>query len=78
MLWLVRCSQVPVGGSFSGSRLDSSVSISDSPLVGLHPFLLPMFHPELSFFVGIAVLADASTAYSNVSPSLPQHTTGLA
>ena len=50
VLWLVRCSKVPVGGSFSGSRLDSPVSISDSPLVGLRPFLLPMFHPELPFF----------------------------
>ena len=70
VLWLVRCSKVPVGGSFSGSRLDSPVSTSDSPLVGLRPFLLPMFHPKLPFFVGIAVLADASTAYANVSPYL--------
>ena len=46
----IRCSKVPVGGSFSGSRLDSPVSISDSPLVGLRPFLLPMFHPQLPFF----------------------------
>ena len=70
VLWLVRCSKVPVGGSFSGSRLDSPFSISDSSLVGLRPFLLPMFHPELPFFFGIAVLADASTAYANVSHHL--------
>ena len=70
VLWLVRCSKVPVGGSFSRSRLDSPVSISDSPLVGLRPFLLPMFLPKLPFFVGIAVLADASTAYANVSSYL--------
>ena len=78
VLWLVRCSKVPVGGSFSGSRLDSPFSIFDSPLVGLRPFLLPMFHPELPFlYVGNAVLADASTAYANVSHHLPHNTTGF-
>ena len=53
VLWLVRCSKVPVGGSFSGSRLDSPFSISDSPLVGLRPFLLPMFHPDLLFSLAL-------------------------
>ena len=34
---------VPVSSSFSGSLLDSPFSISDSPLVGLRPFSLPLF-----------------------------------
>ena len=42
-------------------------SFSDSPLDGPRSFLLPMFHPELPFFFGIAVLADASTASAIVS-----------
>ena len=78
VLWLVRCSKIPVGGSFSGSRLDSPVSISDSPLVGLRPFLRPMFHPELPFYLlalryWLTLLLHTSTFHL----SLPQHTTGL-
>ena len=37
VLWLVRRSKVPVGGSFSGSPLDSPFSNSDSPLLGSVP-----------------------------------------
>ena len=33
----------------------------------LRPFLLLVFHPALPFFLGFAVLADASTAYAIVS-----------
>ena len=65
VLWLVRCSKVPVGGSFSGSQLDSPVSIS---LSGSVPSCCRCFTLSCLFFVGIAVLADASTAYANVSP----------
>ena len=58
------CSKVPVSCSFFGSLLDSPFSISDSPLVGLRPFSLPLFHPALrsvDWFCGsslsLAVLA---------------------
>ena len=45
-------------------------SFSDSSLVGLRPFLLLLFHPALPpffNFLGLAVLADASTAFAIVS-----------
>ena len=44
-------------------------SFSDSSLVGLRPFLLLLFHPALPLFsfLGLAVLADASTAFAIVS-----------
>ena len=76
-----RCSKVPVSSSFLGSLLDSPFSLSDSPLVGLRPFLLPLFHPELRsvalfslwFFVVSCGTGWASTSIDNimttVSPS---------
>ena len=44
-------------------------SFSDSSLDGLRPFWLLLFHPALPFFcfLGLAVLADASTAFAIVS-----------
>ena len=47
-------------------------SFSDSSLDGLRPFWLLLFHPALPFFcfLGLAVLADASTAFAIVSHQL--------
>ena len=64
-LRLARCSKVPVIGS-----LQESAALSFRPLTvpwWLRPFLLLMFHPALPFLFGLAVLADASTAYAIVS-----------
>ena len=75
VLWLVRCSKVPVGGSFSGSRLDSPFSIFDSPLVGSVPSCCRCF--TLSCLFCLLVMRywlTLSTAYANVShPSTSQH-----
>ena len=48
-----------------GESAGLSFSIFDSSLVG--SFLLLVFHPALPFFLGLAVLADASTAFAIVS-----------
>ena len=47
-------------------------SFSDSSLDGLRPFWLLLFHPALPlfYFLGLAVLADASTAFAIVSHQL--------
>ena len=66
------CSKIPVSASFSGSLLDSLFSISDSPLVGLRPFSLPMFHPELRCVV---LFSGSSLSLIVVAGLLPQVTT---
>ena len=67
-----RCSKVPVSSSFSGSLLDSPFSISDSPLVGLRPFSLPMFHPELRC---VALFCGSSLSLVVLAGLLPPVTT---
>ena len=54
----------------SGVGWTRPLSFSDSSLVGLRPFLLLLSHPALPLFkfFGLAVLADASTAFAIVSP----------
>ena len=51
VLWLVRCSKVPVVARSPGVGWILLFRSLDSPLVGLRPFLLPMFHPKLPFLL---------------------------
>ena len=67
-----RCSNFPVSCSFFGSLLDSPFTFSDSPLVGLHPFLLLLFHPELR---SAAPFCGSSLSLAVLAGLLPQLTT---
>ena len=72
LLWLATVLQGYCQLFVLGSLLDSPFSFSDSPLVGLRPFSLPLFHPALRSF---AWFFGSSLSLAVLAGLLPQVTT---
>ena len=75
ILWLATVLQGSCQCLFFGSLLDSPFAFSDSPLVGLRSFSLPLFHPALRsfarllwFLVVFCGTGWASTSIDNIWP----------